>query len=1154
MDRKLEPGRGRSRGEGISEVIGFLLILAVVITSISIYLLYVMPAMGREAEIAKMNEVKEAFTEYKLNIDTLWTSRQCTSDFGPALSIGSGEKAGILSYFPFFNPPKSSAVLALNQRAENITISSDSYYAVSSGGYNESRSLTSTPWTVNVNSTPVNFYINLSTTDLLTKRGVLFDTPERDVWVNITPNYFPQSRFSWTTDVNNNVTSFTNSIVYVLNSTDITVTTFAGGSPDSGILPVYRNIIGSKEYRVDLMNPVYGVSTLLATPRSVNLSLSDNSGAITGSYDIRYGYVPMVNTTVFPLGSIEYRSNNIYYTPQTYYYQLGGVFLEQEDGSTNEIPPAISISYVNGSTLVSIGDIQIQSGVTSTNVSGSGPITVASAVTDATTTSFSAGNNTKWVNITIQAASTNAARMWQKTLTSIADQGGLPVSAYTNGTSGNYAFINITGNPQLYDIRYSRTQVNLSADYVDEYSAGEVSRYWRNVPGFILPGSSSSSSSGLEATTTTLGSSTTSSYLGDLVTFTATVTGSVPNGTVTFYNGSISLGTITLSSGVAVLSLSTLPVGINPVIAQYNGNSYFQASSSNTVQVTVSSGTPPAGYVPWYDCAWTHRKNITIDKRMVNGTLTDFPALINFTSDSDLKTYAKANGQDILFTDSGGTSKLSHEIELYQSGSGGLVAWVKIPQIQNTANTTIYMYYGNSAATPQWQNTSVWSNGYAAVWHLSEPSNAAANGYKDSSGNGNHGWGGAGDIAKAPNQGYGKFGYGGDFVSTGSEFIQIPDTTGTLQISGPITIEAWMKGDTWTDPGGGYRSIIGRQYGTGVSDSYQMAVYADGSNPSTIFTFFTTGNVGAGTVSTNTWYFFAMNFTPAGTSTAYHHLNGAWTGSNPGIVISIDGNPVIIGGEENDATSQPTQLFDGIIDEVRLSNVARSFGWIWTEYNNQNSPTTFAYRMPQESGSCAPAFVQAAGSDSYVGNVGTITLPGPSTAGNLIVLGINIDSTSITVSSVTDSKSNMYTPALGPTDWQPTERSWTYYASNIAGGGGAITITVTYSSPPPTYSELYAAEYSGVATASPVDQTSAQFGDSATLDSGAKTTTQASELIFGFGMSAGTCTVDAPYTARNTLNNNFIADRTVSSTGSYHVTGTQVMNWWMCHMVTFKGK
>ena len=40
-------------------------------------------------------------------------------------------------------------------------------------------------------------------------------------------------------------------------------------------------------------------------------------------------------------------------------------------------------------------------------------------------------------------------------------------------------------------------------------------------------------------------------------------------------------------------------------------------------------------------------------------------------------------------------------------------------------------------------------------------------------------------------------------------------------------------------------------------------------------------------------------------------------------------------------TSGADGYFTGQIDEVRVSNIARSAAWIQTEYNNQSSPATF---------------------------------------------------------------------------------------------------------------------------------------------------------------------------------------------------------------------
>ena len=46
-------------------------------------------------------------------------------------------------------------------------------------------------------------------------------------------------------------------------------------------------------------------------------------------------------------------------------------------------------------------------------------------------------------------------------------------------------------------------------------------------------------------------------------------------------------------------------------------------------------------------------------------------------------------------------------------------------------------------------------------------------------------------------------------------------------------------------------------------------------------------------------------------------------------------------GENNSPPTDPNELFDGVIDEVRISNNVRSSEWIQTEYSNQNKSTSF---------------------------------------------------------------------------------------------------------------------------------------------------------------------------------------------------------------------
>jgi len=66
-------------------------------------------------------------------------------------------------------------------------------------------------------------------------------------------------------------------------------------------------------------------------------------------------------------------------------------------------------------------------------------------------------------------------------------------------------------------------------------------------------------------------------------------------------------------------------------------------NTSTTGQFTLSTTTN-----------WQYRKKITIDYTKVPSNLTNFPVLINLSSDSDLASKAQADGDDLYFTNSSG--------------------------------------------------------------------------------------------------------------------------------------------------------------------------------------------------------------------------------------------------------------------------------------------------------------------------------------------------------------------------------------------------------------------------------------------------------------------------------------------------------------------
>ena len=124
----------------------------------------------------------------------------------------------------------------------------------------------------------------------------------------------------------------------------------------------------------------------------------------------------------------------------------------------------------------------------------------------------------------------------------------------------------------------------------------------------------------------------------------------------------------------------------------------------------------------WYNPAWLYRKTITIDHTKVlssgGETYAGFPVLVSETTDANLAAHALSTGNDILFTASDGTTKLNHEIEQYTSGTGKLVAWVRVSSLSTFVDTVLYMYYGNAAAPNQQNVAGTWDSHFKGVYHL----------------------------------------------------------------------------------------------------------------------------------------------------------------------------------------------------------------------------------------------------------------------------------------------------------------------------------------------------------------------------------------------------------------------------------------------------
>jgi len=98
-------------------------------------------------------------------------------------------------------------------------------------------------------------------------------------------------------------------------------------------------------------------------------------------------------------------------------------------------------------------------------------------------------------------------------------------------------------------------------------------------------------------TATAVVSSLNPSFVGQAVTFTATVTGAfggTPSGKVTFKNGTTVLGTVVLTGGTASLTTSALAAGSDAIVAAYAGDTKFKPSTGSVKQVVDKYSTTTA--------------------------------------------------------------------------------------------------------------------------------------------------------------------------------------------------------------------------------------------------------------------------------------------------------------------------------------------------------------------------------------------------------------------------------------------------------------------------------------------------------------------------------------------------------------------------------
>ena len=479
---------------------------------------------------------------------------------------------------------------------------------------------------------------------------------------------------------------------------------------------------------------------------------------------------------------------------------------------------------------------------------------------------------------------------------------------------------------------------------------------------------------------------------------------------------------VSLRPNANVTGTATITLTVTDGAAQTS--TAFTVTVTNTAPVAVpdtitvaedSSPQTPAG---WWNNDWQARSRLSFQNTVTTETLTNFPVLLRLDPSRIDYRLVQANGQDLRFVDSGGNA-LAYDIASWNPGGTSLV-WVRVPSISSSSSSAIWMYYGNPLATAGESPSSVWTNGYSAVYHMDRAGTLLG----DSTAGANEGTGAQG-LAEI----VGAVGLGRGFDGV-NDTLELAGNRNYVNGAQRVTLSVWVTPDTL--PTGQVDLIaLSRNESPGT----QRIDYSR-----TLLSLDSGGSITAGGRSTDTETFRRLA-TSAGVIVAGQWQQITAVIDYAGDTVSIYRNGVLVrtGAVAFDASALPNtnsnaaavggdedlvdKKFAGALDEVRISRVGRSDSWIRADYLSQSDRfVTFGTTDIRPS-------VLSNDSDANGTSLRAVLVSGPSHAERFDLLANGIV---------------RYTPTANFFG----SDSFTYYATDGLVNSAPVTVTINVTSQP----------------------------------------------------------------------------------------------------------
>ncbi len=344
---------------------------------------------------------------------------------------------------------------------------------------------------------------------------------------------------------------------------------------------------------------------------------------------------------------------------------------------------------------------------------------------------------------------------------------------------------------------------------------------------------------------------------------------------------------------------------------------------------------------------WPYYKNITLNTSSsgsnVTGNVTKFPVLVRLGVADSLNGINAAN---IRFTKADGVTRLKHQLERFDTALQVAEAWVLVDTVYgNNSTQSIRMYWGKSGVADSSNASAVFdtANGFQAVWHLGEATNDTA---RDATVNKFSGTAATTGTAGNPFDTAGVIGKAKSFRVTtitsaagtaGAYYAMTGTASSKLNFAeqAVYTISAWVRPYDIVNSG----KIVSkgdRKYYLAKRNSGQSFEFAE-NQTGTGQNWWRVNSVA------NTWkYIVGVRTGGAGVAGGKEYVDAvvattSGVSNNQATNSTFDVN---IGRDPSQAGGAASYYFTGGIDEVTISNVARSADWIKLSFETQKPGAT----------------------------------------------------------------------------------------------------------------------------------------------------------------------------------------------------------------------